>query len=83
MTPFTKHTIEVKKGDKVYTFSDGYADQMNEEENRFKIVNLKKAILEIGDKPTASQREFFDTTYENWKGNYEQMDDVVLIGVEI
>ena len=83
MTPFTKHTIEVKKGDKIYTFSDGYADQMNEEENRFKIVNLKKAILEIGNQPTAQQREFFDTTYENWRGNYEQMDDVVLIGVEI
>jgi serine phosphatase RsbU (regulator of sigma subunit) len=83
MTPFTKHTIELQKGDKIYTFSDGYADQMNEEENRFKIANLKKAILEVGAQPTASQREFFDTTYENWKGNYEQMDDVVLIGVEV
>ncbi len=83
MTPYTKNTIQVQKGDKIYTFSDGYADQMNEEESRFKIVNLKKAILEIGDKPTSSQREFFDTTYENWRGNYEQMDDVVLIGVEI
>jgi serine phosphatase RsbU (regulator of sigma subunit) len=83
MTPYTKNTIQVQKGDKIYTFSDGYADQMNEEESRFKIVNLKKAILEIGDKPTSSQREFFDTTYEKWRGNYEQMDDVVLIGVEI
>ena len=27
--------------------------------------------------------EFFDSTYENWRGNYEQMDDVVLIGVEV
>jgi serine phosphatase RsbU (regulator of sigma subunit) len=83
MTPYTKHTIELQKGDKIYTFSDGYADQMNEEENRFKIANLKKAILEVGAQPTASQREFFDSTYENWKGNYEQMDDVVLIGVEV
>jgi hypothetical protein len=56
---------------------------MNDEENRFKIANLKKAILEVGAQPTASQKEFFDTTYENWRGNYEQMDDVVLIGVEI
>jgi serine phosphatase RsbU (regulator of sigma subunit)/ligand-binding sensor domain-containing protein len=83
MTPFTKHTLELQKGDKIYTFSDGYADQMNEEENRFKIANLKKAILEVGSQPTISQKEFFDTTYENWRGNYEQMDDVVLIGVEI
>ena len=83
MTPYTKHTLELQKGDKIYTFSDGYADQMNDEENRFKIANLKKAILEVGAQPTASQKEFFDTTYENWRGNYEQMDDVVLIGVEI
>lgn len=83
MTPYTKHTLALQKGDKIYTFSDGYADQMNDEENRFKIANLKKAILEVGAQPTASQKEFFDTTYENWRGNYEQMDDVVLIGVEI
>ena len=83
ITPFTKHTFELQKGDKIYTFSDGYADQMNEEENRFKIVNLKKAIIEIANESASIQKDFFNTTYENWKGEYEQMDDVVLIGVKI
>ena len=83
MTPFTKHTIMLEKGDKIYIFSDGYADQMNEEESRFKIVNLKNTILEFGSQKTSSQLEIFDKTYENWRGSYEQMDDVVLIGVEI
>jgi serine phosphatase RsbU (regulator of sigma subunit) len=83
MTPFSKNTIQLQTGDKIYTFSDGYADQMNEEENRFKIANLKKAILEVGNLKTSDQKVFFNDTYENWKGNYEQMDDVVLICVEI
>ena len=83
ITPFNKHTFELQKGDKIYTFSDGYADQMNEEENRFKIMNLKKAIIEIGNESASIQKDFFSNTYENWKGNYEQMDDVVLIGVKI
>jgi serine phosphatase RsbU (regulator of sigma subunit) len=83
ITPFTQHKIEAIKGDKIYIFSDGYADQMNEDERRFKIANLKNAILEIGAKSSKEQKEYFDSTYENWKGNYEQMDDVVLIGVEL
>lgn len=83
MTPFTQHKFQIVKGDKIYTFSDGYADQMNEEENRFKIANLKKLIVENASKHGNEQLEIFDTTYENWKGNYDQMDDVVLIGVEI
>jgi serine phosphatase RsbU (regulator of sigma subunit) len=83
MTPFTKQSITIQKGDKIYIFSDGYADQMNEEENRFKIMNLKKAIIDFGPNITKNQLELFDKTYEDWKGSYEQMDDVVLIGVEI
>lgn len=83
MTPFTQHTIELLHGDKIYTFSDGYADQMNEEEVRFKIANLKKLILENASLPAHDQVTLFDSNYENWKGNYDQMDDVVLIGVEI
>ena len=83
ITPFTQHKIEAIKGDKIYIFSDGYADQMNEDERRFKIANLKNTILEIGTKSSKEQKEYFDSTYENWKGNYEQMDDVVLIGVEL
>ncbi len=83
MTPFTKQVVDLEVGDKIYTFSDGYADQMNEDENRFKIANLKKLIIDNGEKNIGEQLSVFDTTYESWKGSYDQMDDVVVLGVEI
>jgi serine phosphatase RsbU (regulator of sigma subunit) len=83
MTPFTKQTLQIQKGDKIYTFSDGYPDQMNEQEDRLKIANFKKLVLETAPIATSEQKDIFESTYERWKGNYDQMDDVVLIGVEI
>jgi tetratricopeptide (TPR) repeat protein len=83
MTPFTKQTLQIQKGDKIYSFSDGYPDQMNEQENRLKIANFKTLILDTAKIKTADQKIIFEATYEKWKGNYDQIDDVVLIGVEI
>jgi serine phosphatase RsbU (regulator of sigma subunit) len=83
MKPFTKQTLQIQKGDKIYTFSDGYPDQMNEQESRLKIANFKKLVLETAPIATSEQKDIFESTYERWKGNYDQMDDVVLIGVEI
>ena len=83
MTPFTKQSIHLLKGDKIYSFSDGYPDQMNEEESRLKIANFKTLILDTAKIKTAEQKIIFEATYEKWKGNYDQIDDVVLIGVEI
>jgi serine phosphatase RsbU (regulator of sigma subunit) len=83
MTPFTKQTLQIQKGDKIYSFSDGYPDQMNEQESRLKIANFKTLILDTAKIKTADQKIIFEATYEKWKGNYDQIDDVVLIGVEI
>ena len=83
MSPFTKQSIHLLKGDKIYSFSDGYPDQMNEEESRLKIANFKTLILDTAKIKTAEQKIIFEATYEKWKGNYDQIDDVVLIGVEI
>ena len=83
MNPFTQQTIQLQKGDKIYAFSDGYPDQMNEQESRLKIANFKKLILDTAETKTADQKDIFEATYEKWKGNYDQIDAVVLIGVEI
>jgi len=84
MTPFHIQSIELEENDRIYSFSDGYADQMGgENEERFKINNLKKLILDIHIKTMNEQKNIFSDTYENWRGNVEQMDDVVLIGIKI
>jgi serine phosphatase RsbU (regulator of sigma subunit) len=84
MKPFTKHEYQLMDGDKLYTFSDGYSDQMGgENEDRIKLKNFKAELKQIHTNKLDSQMEHLDKYFENWKGNMEQMDDVVVIGVEI
>ena len=84
MKPFSIQSIELEENDRIYSFSDGYADQMGgENEERFKIANLKKLILEVHLKEMNEQKMIFSDTYKNWKGNVDQMDDVVVIGIKI
>jgi serine phosphatase RsbU (regulator of sigma subunit) len=80
-TPFTNNVMEYKKGDVIYTFSDGYADQFGGPEVRkFMIKNLKDLMLEIHQKPMPEQREIFHKTLVNWHGDTPRIDDVVLMG---
>lgn len=82
--PFKTHTIELMSGDCIYIFSDGFVDQFGGDNNKkFKSSNFKKLILSVQDKPMNSQKELFSKAFESWKGSYEQMDDVCLLGVKI
>ena len=80
------------EGDIIYTFSDGFADQFgfpdhNNQNNvggkKFKTLNLKKLLLDIYHKPMNEQKEILLTSYNSWKGELEQIDDVCIIGVRI
>jgi len=83
-TPFTNIEIEVKKGDVLYTFSDGYADQFGGGDARkFMIKNLKDLLLEIHQKPMDEQRDILDKTLLNWHGDTPRIDDVVVMGMRI
>ena len=82
--PYTTHTFELEKGDTIYIFSDGYADQFGgEKEKKFKSKAFKKLLLSIQDKTMEQQKIIIDDTFENWKGELEQIDDVCVIGVQI
>jgi len=81
--PYITHTYELQKGDSIYIFSDGYADQFGGEKGKkFKAANMKRLILSIQDKNMEEQRQLIDAAFEEWKGNLEQLDDVCLIGVK-
>lgn len=78
---FTSHRIEVQQGDTVYLFSDGYADQFGGElMKKFKYKNLKELILRIQPETMADQRAIMDETIEQWRGDVEQLDDILVIG---
>lgn len=83
-TPFTNNVMEYKKGDVLYTFSDGYVDQFGGPDLRkFMIKNLKDILLEIHKKPMEEQREFLHKTIVEWQGDTPRIDDIVLMGVRL
>ena len=82
--PFTTHTIELQKGDTIYIFSDGYADQFGGEKGKkFKLKSLKELILSVQYKDMFEQKQIIDKVFEDWKGNLDQIDDVCIIGVRV
>lgn len=82
--PYTTHTIELQKGDSLYIFSDGYADQFGGDKGKkLKTANFKKLLLSIQKETMEKQKQLIDEAFENWKGDLDQLDDVCVIGVKI
>ena len=81
---YTNHTIQLEKGDTVYLFSDGYADQFGGPHvKKFKGNRFKKLLLSIQDKPMTEQKRMLVKTFSQWKSGQEQIDDVLVMGVKI
>ena len=82
--PFTNHVIEIEKGDKIYMFSDGYIDQFGGEQGKkFLSRNFKLLLSEIAELSLQEQESVLLKTFDLWKGQFEQIDDVLVIGVKI
>lgn len=76
--------FDLMKGDKFYLFSDGYTDQFGGDNvkkfNRRRFRNLLQSLSSYSMK---EQKKELSLSYENWKGNQEQIDDVCVVGVEL
>ena len=89
--PFTNHEIDIKENDIIYIFSDGFIDQFggcDDEKTKiggvkFKSKRFKKLLEDINDKKMSDQKEILNTTIEKWKGNNDQIDDILVIGIKI
>ena len=82
--PFTSHCVELNKGDLIYLFTDGYADQFGGEKGKkFKYLQLKELLLANSHLPMQEQKRSLDLTIENWKGELEQVDDILIIGIKV
>jgi len=83
-TPFTNRSIKLSEHDTFYIFSDGFVDQFGgEHRKKYKSLNFKKLLLSMQDKPMVSQQQLIEDAYDSWRGEYEQIDDVSVIGVRI
>ena len=81
---FTNHRIEVQKGDMLYLFTDGYADQFGgEEEKKFKTINIRCLLSEIYNLPGEEQKQKLEKAIREWMGNIPQVDDILFIGTRV
>jgi serine phosphatase RsbU (regulator of sigma subunit) len=82
MNPFTRHTFELERGDTFYIFSDGFADQFGgPRAKKFMYSNFKSLLMTIQTKSMREQGKILDDTLEAWKGDIDQIDDIVVIGL--
>lgn len=81
---FTNQVVRLQKGDALYLFTDGFADQFGGPNGKkLKYSMFRNLLQEIQHKPMAEQKELLKARFERWKGNLEQVDDVLVIGVKI
>lgn len=81
---FTNHTVSLQKGDTIYIFTDGYADQFGGPKGKKMMYKpFKEFLLSIQDKNMREQKIAVQHHFNEWKGDLEQVDDVCVIGVQV
>jgi len=80
---FENHKIDLNKEDSIYIFSDGYADQFSPSHKKLMTKKFKEILLSIQDRSMEEQKKYLDSFIENWKGSWEQTDDVLVIGIRV
>lgn len=81
---FTNNEIKLFPEDKIYIFSDGFADQFGgPHSKKLKYNYFRQLLLEHHQKPMSDQKGAIENYFEDWKKGYEQIDDVCLIGIAI
>ncbi|MCC6690332.1 MAG: tetratricopeptide repeat protein [Bacteroidia bacterium] len=81
---FTNHRIKLKKGDCLYIFTDGFADQKGGHlRKKFYYEPFKNLLLDIHTEPMDKQKALLDKTMYEWMGNELQIDDMLIIGIRI
>ncbi|MBA3971953.1 MAG: tetratricopeptide repeat protein [Bacteroidetes bacterium] len=79
---FEKHDVLVNKGSTVYLFTDGFSDQFGGDHNKkFNLKRLREMIPSISHLTMKEQKEALEKAFNKWKGDYEQVDDVLIIGL--
>jgi len=79
---FVKHKILLSKNDCIYIFSDGYTDQFGGDHGKkFMTKQFKELLLTNFNNTMFTQEKNLDEVFEIWKGEYEQVDDILVIGI--
>ncbi len=84
MEPFKKEDIDIQNNDLIYLFSDGYIDQFGGPTGRkFMRKHFKSLLLEISSYNLEQQKEIINKKFIDWRGEYGQIDDIIVMGLKI
>lgn len=83
-SPFPTNSLSLKSGDSLYLITDGYSDQFGgPKAKKFKTNSLAQLLHSNHTKPIVEFKEIVENTFEDWKGNLEQIDDVCIIAIRL
>jgi tetratricopeptide (TPR) repeat protein/serine phosphatase RsbU (regulator of sigma subunit) len=81
---FTNHSFDLQKGDIIYIFTDGFADQFGGVKGKkFKHQQLKEMLAPLANLSMQNQKQKLESAFNEWKGKLEQVDDVLIIGIRV
>src|SRR5690606_3842781 len=82
--PFSEHSLQLGIGDLIYIFTDGFSDQFGGiKGKKYKSSRLKGFLLSIKDMDISTQKILLEKEFANWRRDYEQIDDVCIIGLKV
>ncbi|MFT6716000.1 MAG: serine phosphatase RsbU (regulator of sigma subunit) [Saprospiraceae bacterium] len=81
---FTKEILPYQKGDCIYTFSDGYTDQIGGvKKQKYRVGVLKQDLIEMHELPMGKQKSLIETNQKKWMRGNTQLDDILVFGVKV
>ena len=82
--PFGEQEFDLQKGDLIYLFTDGFADQFGGPKGKkFKYKPFGETLVSLSSLSMEAQQESLSRQFDEWKGALEQVDDVLVIGIRI
>ena len=82
---FVNHIVDIQKGDKIFLFSDGYACQIGgpSGNEKFMFNRFRDLLVKISVLPLENREAELESTFQTWRGEYEQLDDLLVIGLTV
>jgi serine phosphatase RsbU (regulator of sigma subunit)/streptogramin lyase len=82
--PFTNNEVELREGDMLFMYSDGYQDQFGGEDKRkFFSRPFRELLIKNASRSTENQKQLLADTFETWRADHDQIDDVIVLGIRI
>ncbi len=81
---FQGHEMDLQNGDCIYLFTDGYSDQFGGKHGKkFMLRNFKKLLVDHWTLPMAEQKNILEKNFREWKQGYDQVDDILVMGMKV